>query len=50
MSALTWIGCVAILFGLISFYATNHLGAFGIANLARAREISGALLERRHHC
>ncbi|HVH19821.1 MAG TPA: GldG family protein [Myxococcota bacterium] len=34
MSALTWIGCVAILFGLISFYATNHLGAFGIANLA----------------
>jgi hypothetical protein len=34
MSALTWAGCVAILFGLLSYYATDHLGAFGIANLA----------------
>lgn len=34
MSALTWIGCVAILFGLISYYATNYFGLFGMANLA----------------
>jgi len=34
MRELAWIGCVAILFGLLSFYATDHLGVFGAVNLA----------------
>jgi hypothetical protein len=34
MRELAWIGCVAVLFGLLSFYATNHLGVFGAVNLA----------------
>ena len=34
MATLAFVGCVALLFGLGSFYGTQHLGLFGAANLA----------------
>lgn len=52
MRELAWIGCVCLLFGLISFYATDHMGVFGGANLAlggAALVAALALAARRMH-
>src|SRR5262249_34474047 len=34
MATLAFVGCVALLFGLGSYYGTQHLGIFGGINLA----------------